>query len=84
MRIIVLQGSPNRAGSTAMLCGEFERGAREAGHDVERVDVAYADIAPCRYSSDSYEDGDVREDIDSANVHEDYKRGEINYADMDW
>ena len=47
MKILVLQGSPNRSGSTALLCGEFERGAREAGHDVERVDVAYADIVPC-------------------------------------
>lgn len=47
MRIIVLQGSPNRNGSTALLCGEFERGAREAGHDVERVDVAHAGIEPC-------------------------------------
>ena len=47
MRIIVLQGSPNRNGSTALLCGEFERGAREAGHDVERVDVAHVGIEPC-------------------------------------
>ena len=47
MRIIVLQGSPNRNGSTALLCGEFERGAQEAGHDVERVDVAHAGIGPC-------------------------------------
>ena len=47
MKIVVLQGSPNRKGSTAMICGEFERGAREAGHDVERVDVAYAGVKPC-------------------------------------
>lgn len=47
MRILVLQGSPNRHGSTALLCDEFERGAREAGHQVERVDVAQANIRPC-------------------------------------
>ena len=47
MKILVLQGSPNRNGSTALLCGEFERGAREAGHEVERVDVAHADVSPC-------------------------------------
>ncbi|MDO4808285.1 MAG: flavodoxin family protein [Coriobacteriales bacterium] len=47
MRILVLQGSPNRRGSTALLCDEFERGAREAGHQVERVDVAQANIRPC-------------------------------------
>lgn len=47
MEILVLQGSPNRHGSTALLVEEFCRGAREAGHAVERIDVAYADVAPC-------------------------------------
>ena len=47
MNILVLQGSPNTGGSTAMLAGEFAHGAREAGHDVDIVDVAALDIAPC-------------------------------------
>ena len=47
MEIIVLQGSPNRNGSTALLADEYIRGAREAGHTVERIDVAYAGIEPC-------------------------------------
>lgn len=47
MKILVLQGSPNRDGSTALLCKEFERGAHQSGHVVERVDVAYADVLPC-------------------------------------
>lgn len=47
MRILVLQGSPNTNGSTSLLAGEFARGAREAGHHVEIVDVAALDIAPC-------------------------------------
>lgn len=32
MNILILQGSPNVDGSTAMLCKEFARGASEAGH----------------------------------------------------
>ena len=47
MRILVLQGSPNANGSTAMLAHEFAAGARETGHDVAVVDVAALDIAPC-------------------------------------
>ena len=47
MNILILQGSPNKDGSTAMLCDEFTQGALTAGHKVERVDVAYADVAPC-------------------------------------
>lgn len=47
MKILVLQGSPNTKGSTALLVSEFTRGAKEAGHNVEVVDVANLDIAPC-------------------------------------
>ena len=47
MKILVLQGSPNANGSTALLAREFAGGAREAGHDVDIVDVAALDIAPC-------------------------------------
>ena len=47
MRVLVLQGSPNTDGSTALLAAEFARGAQEAGHDVEVVDVATLDMEPC-------------------------------------
>lgn len=47
MKALILQGSPNRDGSTAMLADEFARGARQAGHDVERIDVAHAGVHPC-------------------------------------
>ena len=47
MRILILQGSPNTSGSTSLLADEFARGAREAGHSVEVVDVASLSIAPC-------------------------------------
>ncbi|HJB55445.1 MAG TPA: flavodoxin family protein [Candidatus Olsenella avistercoris] len=48
MNVIILQGSPNRDGSTAFMAEEFARGARQAGHEVERVDVCALDVAPCR------------------------------------
>ena len=47
MNVLILQGSPNREGSTAILCEEFACGARQAGHTVERIDVARADVRPC-------------------------------------
>ena len=47
MKIVILQRSPNADGSTAMLCEAFARGARSAGHEVSRIDVARADVAPC-------------------------------------
>lgn len=47
MNIVILMGSPNRKGSTAILVEHFVRGAEEAGHSCEVVDVCHADIRPC-------------------------------------
>ena len=47
MKIVVLEGSPNRHGSSNFLAEEFIRGAREAGHTVEVIDAAHSKIHPC-------------------------------------
>ena len=47
MNILILEGSPNRHGSSNLLADEFIRGAREAGHTVSVIDAAHADLHPC-------------------------------------
>ena len=47
MKIVVLQGSPNKKGSTFILADCFHQGAEAAGHTVEMIDVAHAKIHPC-------------------------------------
>ena len=47
MNIALLQGSPNKTGSTALLCEQFTQGARASGHKVDRIDLAELSIAPC-------------------------------------
>ena len=47
MKIVVLEGSPNKNGSSNMLAESFIKGAKEAGHSVQIVDVAHAKIHPC-------------------------------------
>ena len=47
MKIILLERSPNRHGSSNMLAEHFKRGAEETGHSVEIIDTAHADIHPC-------------------------------------
>lgn len=47
MKTVVLLGSPNRQGSSYLLAECFRQGAQEAGHTVEIIDVAHADIHPC-------------------------------------
>ena len=47
MKIVVLEGSPNKNGSSNLLAGAFIRGAQEAGHTVEVIDAAHSKIHPC-------------------------------------
>ncbi len=47
MKIVVLEGSPNKDGSSNLLATEFIRGAKEGGHSVQVIDAAHEDIHPC-------------------------------------
>ena len=47
MKIVVLEGSPNKNGSSNLLADELIRGAREAGHTVQVIDAAHSNIHPC-------------------------------------
>lgn len=47
MKIVILQGSPNIDGSTALLADSFAKGAKESGHEVKRFDLDRMEIHPC-------------------------------------
>ena len=47
MKILVIESSPHRNGSSNLLAGEFIRGARQSGHETEVFDVARASLRPC-------------------------------------
>ncbi len=46
--ILILSGSPRKNGNSDILCDEFAKGAREAGHNVEKLRVAEKNIGYCR------------------------------------
>lgn len=47
MRIVVLTGSPHKAGTSALLADKFIEGAQAAGHQVYRFNSAFEDTHPC-------------------------------------
>lgn len=47
MKILLIESSPHKNGSSNMLAGEFIRGAQEKGHETVVFDAARADIRPC-------------------------------------
>lgn len=47
-KIVVINGSPRAKGNSDLLCDEFIRGAREVGHQVEKISLRENDVHPCR------------------------------------
>ena len=47
MKIVMLDGSPVKDGTTNVLATRFVAGAQEAGHEVYRFDAAFKKINPC-------------------------------------
>lgn len=47
MNIVVLTGSPHKAGTSSLLTDNFIEGAKEAGHDIFRFDAAFEKVHPC-------------------------------------
>ena len=47
MKILVIESSPHKHGSSNLLAAEFRRGAEEAGHDVTVFDAGHTKLNPC-------------------------------------
>ena len=77
MNIVLLQGSPNVDGSTALLAENFTMGASEAGHKVKRLDISRMNIKPCTGCVACGYEGPCVQNDDSSII-----RKEILAADM--
>lgn len=47
MKILVVESSPHKKGSSNLLAEHFMQGATEDGHEVTVFDAAHTEIAPC-------------------------------------
>ena len=56
-KVLILEGSARGHGNSAILAEEFARGAREAGHEVETINVAHKKVAGCLGCNACYRNG---------------------------
>lgn len=47
-KVLVLAGSPRKGGNSDLLCGAFMKGAREAGHETEKIYVDDLKLGGCK------------------------------------
>lgn len=47
MKVCIISSSPRRKGNSALLCEQFAKGAKEAGHEVEIIHLSQYDMQPC-------------------------------------
>ena len=48
MKVLIISSSPRKGGNSDVLCDQFARGAAEAGHEVEKVNLREKKLSPCR------------------------------------
>lgn len=46
-KVLIISGSPRKNGNSDILCDEFEKGASEAGHQVEKIRLQEKKIGYC-------------------------------------
>lgn len=46
-KVLILSSSPRKGGNSDLLCNEFMRGAKERGHDVEKIFISQKKINYC-------------------------------------
>ena len=45
--VLILSGSPRLYGNSDLLCDEFLKGSKEAGHEVEKIFLRNMKVAGC-------------------------------------
>ena len=48
MKVLIISSSPRKGGNSDVLCNQFKKGAMEAGHEVEKVNLREKNLSPCR------------------------------------
>ena len=48
MKVLIISSSPRKGGNSNVFCSQFAKGAAEAGHGAEKVNLQAKKLSPCR------------------------------------
>jgi multimeric flavodoxin WrbA len=75
--ILILSGSPRKYGNSSLLCGQFMKGATEAGHHVEMIHLADKRVRYCTGCYACEGTGKCVQDDDMADILEDMVTADV-------
>lgn len=68
MKVLAINGSPRAKGNSDILCDEFLRGAKEAGHQTEKIALREKKIHPCQACYACFKTGRCVQNDDMAEI----------------
>lgn len=77
MKVLVVNGSPRAKGNSDILCDEFIRGAKEAGHQVEKISLRENEIHPCRACYACFKTGSCVQKDDMADILQKFESSDV-------
>lgn len=77
MKILVINGSPRAKGNSDILCDEFIRGAKDAGHTVQKISLREKKISPCMACYACFRTGHCVQKDDMAEILEAWQSSDI-------
>lgn len=77
MKVLVVNGSPRAKGNSDLLCDEFIRGAREAGHNVEKISLREKNISYCKACYACFRTGRCVQKDDMAEILEKAQEADV-------
>lgn len=77
MKVLVVNGSPRAKGNSDILCDEFLRGAKEAGHQVEKISLREKEVYPCRACYACFKTGSCVQKDDMANILQKFESSDV-------
>ncbi|MCD7778719.1 MAG: flavodoxin family protein [Clostridiales bacterium] len=77
MKAVIINGSPRAKGNSDLLCDEFIRGAKESGHQTEKISLREYSVNPCKACYACFKTGKCIQKDDMAEILDKVKNADV-------
>ncbi|MCD8214304.1 MAG: flavodoxin family protein [Clostridiales bacterium] len=77
MKAVIINGSPRAKGNSDLLCDEFILGAKESGHQTEKISLREYSVNPCKACYACFKTGKCIQKDDMAEILDKVKNADV-------